>query len=98
SISGDGTIIGPTDGSTVMVVAGSTGSFTLTDNITREGCLGQCMLPVTVLSPKLCVTKLIACRPADGNCANASYSGFARGIKSIEGTATNLPAFCYSIT
>ena len=35
-------------GPTVTVVAGSvSGTFTVTDSITRNGCPGQCSLPVT---------------------------------------------------
>src|SRR5439155_1339471 len=48
SISGEGTISGPKDGSSVSVTAGASGSFTLTDNITRDGCPGQCTLSVPI--------------------------------------------------
>src|SRR5439155_7706751 len=48
SISGDGTITGPKDGASVSVTAGATGSFTLTDNITSDGCPSQCTLSVPI--------------------------------------------------
>ncbi len=47
-----------------------------------------------VSGPCLQVTKLVACQPADGQCTNAAYSGFAKGVQS----GSQLPAFCYSIT
>src|SRR2546425_41570 len=48
SIDGNGTINGPKDGPSVSVTAGASGSFTLTDNITRDGCPGQCTLSVPI--------------------------------------------------
>src|SRR5439155_544281 len=50
TISGDGTINGSTTGSSVSVTAGASGSFTLTDNTTRNGCPGQCTLRVTIIT------------------------------------------------
>ena len=55
SISGQGTIVGSTTASSVNVNAGSTGSFTLTLNVTRDGCAGTCTKTVTV-SPGLSVS------------------------------------------
>src|SRR5439155_8205736 len=46
SIDGNGTINGAKDVPSVSVTAGASGSFTLTDNITRDGCPGQCTLSV----------------------------------------------------
>jgi hypothetical protein len=54
SISGDGTITGPKDGPSVRVIAGASGTFTLTDNITRDGCPSQCALRVLVNPSPTC--------------------------------------------
>src|SRR5438128_1509147 len=53
-ISGNGTINGSATGATVSVTAGASGTFTLTDNITREGCPGRCTLNVTVSPNPTC--------------------------------------------
>ncbi|HXI83548.1 MAG TPA: hypothetical protein VNL17_05595 [Verrucomicrobiae bacterium] len=53
-----------------------------------------CQTPVLIFAPCLKVIKLVACQPADGNCTNASYSGFASGAKN----GNQIPSFCYSIT
>jgi hypothetical protein len=79
SISGNGTIIGSLTGSSVTVVAGAAGSFTLTDNILLNGCPGSCTLTVTVNplptcnitgpSPVACVstnTYSVSVTPSDG--------------------------------
>jgi plastocyanin len=47
-ISGNGSIVGLSTGSTVSVTAGATGSFMLTLNATRNGCPGQGQKTVTV--------------------------------------------------
>src|SRR5439155_8690 len=54
SISGSGTINGSTTGASVSVTAGASGSFTLTDNITRDGCPGQCTLTVPISPTPTC--------------------------------------------
>jgi hypothetical protein len=99
SITGDGSIVGSTTGSSVSVLAGNvTGSYTLTDNITSaDGCPGSCTLPVTVAGqPCIVVTKLVTCAPATGiaGCdSSLTYGPSAEGV-----AGTNNPAFCYSIT
>src|SRR5881394_3972624 len=54
SISGSGTINGSTTGASVSVTAGASGSFTLTDNITRDGCPSQCDLTVPISPNPTC--------------------------------------------
>ncbi len=49
TISGQGSIIGAANGPSVTVTAGAGGSFTLTDNVTREGCASSCNKTVTVV-------------------------------------------------
>jgi hypothetical protein len=49
-ISGNGTISGPTNNSTVNVVAGAAGSYTLTLTVTRNGCSSTCTKMVTVVN------------------------------------------------
>lgn len=99
TISGNGTIVGPTDQATVTVTAGPIGSgtsFTVTDNIMRDGCPGQCAKTVTInpCAPKLCVTKAVACAPASGICdGTLTYGPTASGI-----VGTTDPNFCYKIT
>lgn len=48
SISGNGSITSGLTGSSVTVTAGAAGSFTLTDNITLNGCTSSCSYIVTV--------------------------------------------------
>src|SRR5204862_200978 len=48
TITGDGTISGSTTGSCVTVIAGASGSYTVTDNITRNDCPSSCSKTVTV--------------------------------------------------
>lgn len=50
SITGNGTITSGTTDAMVTVQAGAAGSYTLTDNITRNGCTSQCTKTVTVNS------------------------------------------------
>jgi plastocyanin len=50
SISGNGILVGSTTGSSASVTAGAAGSFTLSLNITRNGCTGTCQKIVTVSS------------------------------------------------
>ncbi len=59
TISGNGTIIGATNGASVTVTAGLAGSYTLTDNITRNGCTSSCVKTVTV-NPGLPVSVTIS--------------------------------------
>jgi len=98
SITGSGTILGSTTGASVTVVAGGSGSFTLTDVITRDGCPGQCSVtvPITACPPQICVTKEIACLIGTNQCGTFGES--ATGYKVVSATGTNLPAFCYRIT
>ena len=51
SITGNGTISGTTTSSTVNVVAGAPGTYTLRDDINRLGCTSFCTYTVTVISP-----------------------------------------------
>src|SRR5262249_7880867 len=48
TITGDGTIVGATDQASVTVTAGASGSFTLTDNVTRDTCPSSCSLTVNI--------------------------------------------------
>src|SRR5207249_10994477 len=54
SIRGDGSITGTKDGPSVSVTAGASGSFTHTDNITRNGCPGQCTVTVPINPSPTC--------------------------------------------
>ena len=54
SITGNGTIVGSNTGSSVSVLAGAAGTYTLTDDIIRDGCPGQCTEEVTVLPNPTC--------------------------------------------
>lgn len=72
TISGNGTIIGPTNGSSVTVSAGAAGSFTLTDAVTRDGCspASVCSYTVTV-NPNLPVSANITVSPMGTICAGS---------------------------
>ena len=97
SISGSAcaTIQGSTTGASVTVVVNCPGggSFTLTDNITRDGCPGQCSvtIPITPCPPLICVTKEIACYLGSNVCS--TFSKLATGVQGD----TQDPAFCYRI-
>jgi len=92
TVSGNGSILGPSDQPSVSVVANAPGSYTVTDSLTRDGCPGQCSLPVTVRGrPQICVTKEIACLLPGEVCGR--FATIATGVKS----ETNCPAFCYRI-
>jgi plastocyanin len=54
SITGSGSIVGSTTGSSVSVDAGAAGSFTLTVDVARDGCPGQCSTGVTVIASPIC--------------------------------------------
>src|SRR5207247_6642401 len=54
TISGSGTINGAANGASVSVTAGASGSFTLTDNTTRDGCPGRCELTVAINPAATC--------------------------------------------
>jgi hypothetical protein len=94
SITGTGTIQGSATASSVTVVSGGNGSFALTDNITRDGCPGQCSLTVTnICAPKICLTKDVACAPASGICdGTLTYGDTATGVANSAN-----PAFCYKL-
>ena len=81
SISGNGTIVGASNGSSVSVNAGSAGSFTLTVNITRNGCSSSCSIPVTINDIPCSITGPDNICPSSTN----SYSGPA-GVDSYSWT------------
>ncbi len=54
SISGDGTISGSATGATVSVIAGTSGSYTVTDNNSRNGCLSSCQKTVSINENPTC--------------------------------------------
>lgn len=78
SISGNGSIIGATNGASVTVTAGAAGSFILTDAVTREGCspASVCSYTVTV-NPNLAVSATIAASPAGLICTGTSVTFIA---------------------
>jgi len=54
TITGGGYILGSNTGSSVTVVATNAGTFTLTDNVTRNGCPGVCTRTITVSPNPTC--------------------------------------------
>jgi len=112
TITGCGTINGSTTGSSVSVTAGPTSggvpcTFTLTDNVTRDGCPGQCTLTVTVnpCAPRIQVVKLVACAQPGLTCATqpaGSYGKVANGVRGADDpdcpNDQGCPAFCYKVT
>ena len=56
SISGNGTIIGSTTGTTVTVTANAIGTITLTNNISRFGCTSSCSTTISVINLPCSVT------------------------------------------
>jgi PKD domain len=96
--SGNGTIVGSTTDPSVSVLAGASGSFTVTDNASRDGCLTSCSKTVTINPiPTVTITKDLACAtsnlqltanvlPAGGTTVTFSWSG--PGIVSGGSSAT----------
>jgi hypothetical protein len=83
SISGNGTITGPTTNATVDVIAGAAGIFTLTDNITRFGCTSSCTFDATVISP-------CSISPISGSVAN--------GTSTIYSAPTGMDTYSWTVT
>jgi hypothetical protein len=70
SITGNGSIQGANNGASVDVVAGSAGSYTLTDNISRNSCTSTCSQTYTVVQcvfPHLFPTQTTCCNYDGGN-------------------------------
>jgi uncharacterized repeat protein (TIGR01451 family) len=83
-ISGNGTITGPTTGNTVCVIAGATGSYTLTATVTLNGCTNTCVKTVTVDTCGVCITRtpgywFTHWKAADTNCATLEAAIKANG-------------------
>ena len=102
SISGNGSINGSTTGASVSVTAGPAAggtSFVLTDNITRDGCPGQCTLTVTVnpCNPRIVVFKQVVCEGA-GGCDTFGPNPATDNKSATGAKGANCPAFCYKIT
>jgi hypothetical protein len=101
TITGNGTINGSTTGSSVSVTAGpiaNGASFTLTDNVVRDGCPGQCVLTVTVnpCAPLIEVVKEVACAEPGVECSElTTYADHAAGVV---GSAGGTRTFCYKFT
>jgi plastocyanin len=55
-ITGNGSIVGGTSGSSVTVDAGAAGSYMLTLDVTRDGCPVQCQRTITVAAPTVAAT------------------------------------------
>jgi hypothetical protein len=93
SISGNGTIIGATNGSSVNVTAGSSGSFTLNVTVTRNGCSSSCSIPVTINDLPCAITGPDHVCPSstnsyDGPAGVDTYSWAIIGNGTISGSAT----------
>src|SRR5438105_1865789 len=97
SISGNGSIVGSTTSQSVSVTAGATGSFTLTSNVTLNGCASTCPTNVTVTpasTPDCSVTGAAeACTGSTNNSYTApagmtSYSWSISGNGTITGLTT----------
>ncbi len=106
SISGNGTIVGSTTGACVNVLAGPVGggtSFTLTDNVTRNGCVGTpCRLTVEVIPCTPCVKiyEEVVCVKPDTTCeefgTDVNDQISACGMRNE--AQTQCSAFCFKIT
>jgi hypothetical protein len=99
------TIQGPTTGPSVTVIINhsqcASGSFTLTDNITRDGCPGVCTKTVRVDCPSIRVWKQVVCY-TNGVCEafndDLETQKTATGVRLDPPGPANCPAFCYRIT
>jgi hypothetical protein len=94
TIGGDGTISGSNTDATVSVIASpcTDGTFTITDNITREGCTTSCSYPVTVEIPALPVMTApgpitLACGLLPTNTSQLPYTNDLTDGCKISGTS-----------
>jgi|GEM_PF-6893329 len=83
SITGQGSIVGAVDGSSVNVTAGAAGSFTLHLDVTREGCTGDCEKTVTVNANPTC--EISGDNPV---CASSSGHTYTSSVLPAGGTVT----------
>ena len=99
SVAGGGVIIGPNNGSSVVVDPTGAGSFTLNLTVTRDGCQGTCSYPVTVNPGPTCVIEgpVSVCAESDGHVYTASvnppggaviYSWSVTGNGTISGSSS----------
>jgi hypothetical protein len=92
-VSGNGTIVGATNGASVNVIAGSSGSYTVTANITRNGCTSSCSIPVTINDLPCSISGPDNICPGSTNSYSAasgmdSYSWSIIGNGTISGSTT----------
>jgi autotransporter-associated beta strand protein len=83
SISENGTISGPTNGTTVSVTATGPGAFTLADNISRFGCTSLCTYVVSVI---------------DLPCSITPTASVANGTSTTYSAPTGMDTYSWSIT
>ena len=83
SISGNGTITGLNTGTDVTVTAGATGTFTLTDNISRFGCTSFCTYLVTV---------------SDLSCSISPVIPVANGTSTLYTAPSGMDSYSWTIT
>jgi PKD domain-containing protein len=98
SISGNGSIVGSTTSQSVSVTAGAAGSFTLTSNVTLNGCTSTCTKSVTVNPSSAADCSVTGasevCAGSTSNTYTApvsmtSYSWSVSGNGTISGSSTN---------
>jgi hypothetical protein len=83
SVSGNGIITGLNTGSDVTVTAGATGTFTLTDNISRFGCTSFCTYLVTV---------------SDLSCSISPVIPVANGTSTLYTAPSGMDSYSWTIT
>ena len=93
SISGSATIVGATNGPSVNVSAGSAGTYTLTSNISRNGCTSSCSIPVTITDLPCLISGPDNICPGSADSYSGtpgmdSYSWSIVGNATISGSAT----------
>lgn len=95
TVTGQGQIVGPNNQASVQVRTTGSGSYTINNVVSVDGCSNTCSRTVTVriCDVRISLTKEIVCWTPNG-CAPFTGSDVAVGARS----GNQCPAFCYRIT
>ena len=90
SISGNGSIVGPSANQSVSVTAAAPGSFTLSLTVILNGCSSTCTLPVTVSTFAACTyTQDVYSKKNNKGCQNGTLIGVSQIMNNAFGNANS---------